>query len=258
MSDKPHIILASPPADFTRAAAFGLPVAHMAYRIGKNGRLYRSEMPISLAGGLMVLDAAGFDGRGDSSSLCQEIARECVTRKFDGILCDFDRVPTPFLEQVTAQLGALADRHGWHLYVTEPYATQAKNSFVLIPTAISGGSLEARLKTAAGQYSPERLTLAVQRAAREFLLPATGDSGRVLERSELAELVHRFSPAVFFDRNLCAHYFTYMDRSAAHFVLFDDSGSLLHKLSLARQLGISRAVFVFPEVEDILTRLIEG
>ena len=47
-----------------------------------------------------------------------------------------------------------------------------------------------------------------------------------------------------------------MDQGVAHFVLFDDSGSLLRKLSLARDLGIERAVFAFPEVEDILPQLL--
>lgn len=256
MSDKPHIILAAPPDDFSRAAAFGLPVAHMAYRIGGNGRLYRTQVPISLAGGLMVLDATETYASGDPTPLCREIVRECAARKFDGILCDFDRTPTPFLEQTAARLDALTRQHGWHLYVTEPYAAHASNSFVLIPTAISGGSLESRLKGAAEQYGGDRVTLAAGRTAKEFPLPANGSGGRILEQAELAQLVRRFSPAVYFDPNLCAHYFTYMDRGSAHFVLFDDSGSLLRKLALARQFGISRAVFAFPEVEDILTRLI--
>lgn len=256
MSDRPHIILAAPPADFARAAAFGLPVAHMAYRIGADGRLYRAEMPISLAGGLMVLDGTEPDISGDPAPLCREVLRECAARKFDGILCDFDRVPTPFTEQVVTRLGALSDERGWHLYVTEPYADLAKNSFVLIPTAISGGSLEGTLRTAADRYGAKRVTLALQRAAKEFRLPANPDSCRELERPALAELVRRFSPAVFFDANLCAHYFTYMDTGGARFVLFDDSGSLLRKLALGRQFGIGRAVLVFPEVEDILARLI--
>jgi hypothetical protein len=204
----------------------------------------------------MVLSASGFDGHGDPAALCREVMRECAARKFDGILCDFDHVPTLFLEQVVARLASLSESRGWHLYVTESYAAQAKNHYVLLPTAISGGSLEVRLKSAAAQYGGERIALAVQRTAKEFILPANGDCGRTLERTELAELVRRFSPAVFFDSNLCAHYFTYMDRGCAHFVLFDDSGSLLRKLTLARQFGITRAVFVFPEVEDILPRLI--
>lgn len=256
MSVTQQIILTSPPADCQRATACGVPVAHMAYRIGAGGHLYRADIPISLRGGLMALDADGFDGRGDPAQLCREVVRECTARKFDGILCDFDGPPTVFLEKTVTQLGALALQRGWNLYVTENYAGAWEHGIVLLPTAISGGSLEARLRAAVHQYGADRTALAAQRMAQEFLLPAGTDCGRALERSELAERVRRFSPAVFFDNSLCAHYFTYMERGAAHFVLFDDSGSLLRKLSLARDLGIRRVLFAFPEVEDILPRLL--
>ena len=63
-------------------------------------------------------------------------------------------------------------------------------------------------------------------------------------------------PAVFFSRELCARYFTYMSReSGAHFVLFDDKDTLAKKLEVARSLGISTAVAAFPEVQDALDSL---
>lgn len=61
---------------------------------------------------------------------------------------------------------------------------------------------------------------------------------------------------MFFDQDLCAHHFTYMENSTAHFVLFDDCASLRRKLALAGDLGIRRAVLVYPEVEDILPQLL--
>ena len=67
----------------------------------------------------------------------------------------------------------------------------------------------------------------------------------------------RFSPAVYFDPGLCANHFTYMERGTAHFVLFDDSGSLRRKLALGHDLGIDRVFFAFPEVKDILPQLLE-
>ena len=258
MSVTQQIILTAPPADCQRATACGVPVAHMAYRIGAGGHLYRAEIPISLRGGLMILDNHGFDGRGDPAQLCREVIRECMARKFDGILCDFDGPPSVFLEKTVTQLGTLTLQRGWTLYVTEGCASAWERSVVLIPTAISGGSLEGRLRGAVHQYGADRVALAAQRMAQEFLLPSGADCGQPLSRPELAERVRRFSPAVFFDNSLCAHYFTYMDRGAARFVLFDDSGSLLRKLSLARELEIRRVFFAFPEVEDILPRLLGG
>lgn len=256
MSVTQQFFLTSPPGTCAQATAFGVPVAHMAYRIGENGHLYRVELPISVRGGLMVVDDAGFAGRGDPMQLCREIIRECAARKFDGILCDFDTAPTPFLSKTVEQLGALTSQRGWSLYVNGEYAHLGAQSFVLVPTAIARGSLEARLHGAVEQYGTERIALAVQRVALEYILPSGTEHGRPLERGELAQLVQRFSPAIFFDSNLCAHYFTYMEQGSAHFVLFDDSGSLLRKASLARELGIRRVFFTYPEVSDILPRLL--
>ena len=55
----------------------------------------------------------------------------------------------------------------------------------------------------------------------------------------LRELLDRLRPSVFYSRELCARYFTYMSRdSGAHFVLFDDGETLARKVEAARQLGI--------------------
>jgi len=249
-------ILATPPSDLTRASAFGLPIAHMAYRIGQNGRLLRTDTPISFAGGILVIDSEGFDGSGDPTSLCKDIIRECIARKFDGILCDFPPEITPFLSQTVSRLNTLTVQHNWNLYLPESYAAQSTKSMVLISSDISSGSLESLLHRVSDTYGPERIALVVQRMAKEFRLPAGGEQGKYLTRKELSELVQHFSPSVFFDNKLCTHYFTYMNRNAAYFVLYDDSGSLLRKLSLARSLGITRFVLTFPDVEDILTRLL--
>ena len=204
----------------------------------------------------MVLDVEdGFSSAGDPSLLCRDIIRECSVRKFDGILCDFTGEPSPFLLQVVTQLSSIATQRSWNLYIPESFASKSKSSMILLSSDIFSGSLESLLRRAAGDYGAERIALVMQRMANEFRLPAGGNQGKHLTRKELSELVQRFSPSVFFDHDLCAHYFTYMNRNAAFFVLFDDSGSLLRKMSLARSLGINRFILTFPDVEDILPRL---
>ena len=226
MSAISQFVLTAPPKHSAQAAAFGLPVAHMAYRIGENGYLHRCDLAVSVRGGLMVVDDPGFHGRGDPIRLCHQIIRECTARKFDGILCDFDLSPSPFLEKTVAQLALLTAQRGWSLYVNEAYAVAGGHSFVLIPSAVVQGSLEARLREAVQTYGASRVALAVQRSALEYVLPSGTNDGRPLVSGELSRLVNHFSPAIFFDNNLCAHYFTYMEHGNAHFVLFDDSGSM--------------------------------
>lgn len=108
----------------------------------------------------MALDAAGFEGRGDPGQLCRDILRECGVRKFDGILCDFDGPAVPFLEQTVRQLGQATHQRGWPLYVTEEYGGASEFSRVLLPTAISGGTLEEPAAHRAQPLRERRVTLA--------------------------------------------------------------------------------------------------
>ena len=67
----------------------------------------------------------------------------------------------------------------------------------------------------------------------------------------LDRLMERESPAVFFSQDLCARYFTYCRNGEAHFVLFDDAGTLTQKVKVGSSLGFSAAFFMWPEVRDI-------
>ena len=40
-------------------------MAHVAYRVGGGPHLFRASIPVSVRGGLMVIDNTGFDGRGN-------------------------------------------------------------------------------------------------------------------------------------------------------------------------------------------------
>ena len=88
----------------------------------------------------------------------------------------------------------------------------------------------------------------------EFPLPARG-RGEPMAQGRLEELLHRLEPAVFFDRGLCAHYFTYMKGPQAHFVLFDTPRSIREKLGLANRLGVAAALLPQPEVEEHLEEI---
>lgn len=75
---------------------------------------------------------------------------------------------------------------------------------------------------------------------------------------ELDKKMEELRPSVFFSNELCAHYFTYMSReNGAHFVLFDDAGSIRKKLQTARSLGITSAVLAYPQVDDLLEEILK-
>lgn len=251
------LLLTVPPTQLRQVQSLGLPLGHMAYRIGRGCNLFRSDIPINLRGGVMVLSDTGFDGRGECAPLLQQVVRECSARGFDGILCDFDQPPSSLTRQFIHRLAEQCARRGWRLYVPLSFAGLSDRTRLLVPSALSGGSLAVRLQELAQQYGAGRLTLAIDRMAEDFFLPAPSGSGLPLSREELAKRIQQRQPSIFFSRELCAHYFTYMSReSGAHFVLFDDSASIRQKFQVAQRAGIRDGILAYPQVDDILSELI--
>ena len=249
-----ELLLALPAGRETGGRSFGLAPAHMAYRIGPGPRLLGIQLPQGLRGGLMLVDCAGFDGTGDPVGCCRQILGECRRRSFRGIVCDFEGMPTECLGKLVEILDRNCAAQGWGLYVPESYAPRAPQARVLIPSALTHGTLERRLGEAAERYGAGRTALAVEWVREDFLLPARG-RGEPLSREALEGQMERLEPAVFFDRGLCAHYYTYMRGPQAHFVLFDTHKSVRAKLDTAQRLGLAAALLPQPEVEEHLEEI---
>ena len=197
-----------------------------------------------------------FDGQGDVSIFCREMVRECQARGFTGILFDAESPPSPAFSRIISILSEETVRRGWSFYLPEAYSNYSDSARILVSSAISGGSLRQRLSSALERYGPQRITLCIDRSAEDFFLPAPSGSGKPLSREELQQKIKLVSPSIFFSNELCAHYFTYMDRSsAAHFVLFDDVGSIRKKIDLAEQVGIRRFLLFYHYIDDILPEL---
>ena len=92
---------------------------------------------------------------------------------------------------------------------------------------------------------------------QDFFLPSPTGQGVPMTGEELEKKMEELSPSVFFSNELCAHYFTYMSpKTGAHFVLFDDAGSIRKKLQLARSLDIGYAVLSYPDTSDLLLQIL--
>ena len=249
-----ELLLALPAGGLTEGESFGLTKAHMAYRVGPGPRLLGARLPDGLRGGVMQLDCAGFDGSGDPVDCCRRILSECRRRSFRGIVCDFEGAPSDCLMKLVKILDRNCAAQGWALYVPESYAASAPAGRVLISSVLTHGTLERRLSAAAERYGKERTVLAVEWVREDFPLPA-GGRGRPLARPELESLIQRLEPAIFFDKGLCAHYFTYMVGPKAYFVMFDTPRSVREKLDLANRLELRGALLPGPEIEPHLDEI---
>lgn len=257
MPEETRLILNTPPGCAREASSFGLPLGHMAYRVGRGAQLLRANIPINLRGGLMVVDGAGFDGRGDPTAFCRQVIRECTARSFDGVILDFEGSTHPLLGQIVNKLDGMLAQRGWPLYITEEYAGFSSKARIMIPSALSGGSLSHRLGEAVERFGARRVALGIQRVAEDFTLPAPTGSGTPLSREALRQRIQTRGASIFFSDELCAHYFTYMSRqSGAHFVLFDNAASIRKKIKIARSLGLDACILAWPEVDDILNNIL--
>ena len=220
------------------------------------GRLLRSELPRGAQGGLLGLSDRCNGPLPELPMLCRAILGECHTRRFGGVLADFeggareDRLP--FL----SRLGAMLAQSGRRLYVPEAFAVPEAS--VLVCTALSGGTLRERLSDAAARYGTQRIALDCQRLAMDFVLPCRSGEGTPLTPEKLASLRERCGAAVFFSEELCANYFSYTAQGRAHFVLFDTAETLRCKLRLGRERGMETAFLMYPEVSDLLPELLNA
>ena len=225
-------------------------VCHLAYRMGEGPHLLAAGLPAALRGGLMAVTGP-IPAGGQTGSFLREIMGECRARGFSGVVLDPEGEPTPFFSQLLRELEDSLAARDLALYVPEEYGESVQRAGVLIPTALSGGSLELRLRQAAERFGRERTAAALQRASEDFALPALNGCGRALSPGELEKLRAERGQAVFFSPELCARYFTYTDgEGRPHFVLFDDGETMARKAETARRAGLGQLAAAWPEIRD--------
>ena len=253
-----QIYLAATPDKLREAAQFTDRLAHVAYRVGPDGRLTRQNLLARTHGGLMVLGDRGCGPVRDAAALCRDVWRECGNRGFGGVVADFEQSPAPDRAAFLEALGRVLSRNNRRLFVPESYGAAVPQAHVLICTALSGGALRQRLEEAAGVYGLRRLALDLQRLRMSFPLPCPSGEGTPLEPAELTALMERRDPAVFYSTDLCAKYFTCTEGGESRFILFDDAGSLRRKIQLGQDMGITAGFLMYPEVSDLLPELFAG
>lgn len=238
------IYLVLPPD--TAGDTFGLPAAHMAYRIADNGRLYRAN-GASETGGLMYIDDDG--GFRSNPQLGADIVRECAAKRFTGVVFDLT------VGADIASAAALCREKGLTVFVP-PCLSHIAGSVVMISTFVTSGSLSATMTDAVNEYGRERTAMMIDLRRADCPVPAGEDDMRELTADELTAMMNRHRSPSFWSDELCANYFTYRAGRSHHIVLYDNSVSVRRILRLADRLGIGTAFLYYPHVKGILSEII--
>jgi hypothetical protein len=248
--DAMEIFLAAPPGWESSAPPSGFEIAHLDYKL-EDSRLWRAAGG-GARGGLMVCEIAGPAAVRDPLTTVRTILAECTARDYSGVVLDIEGAPDRTSAELARLISAAARDRGLRFFAAERLALAAGAPYggVLIHTALSGGSLEARLRDATDLFGAGHAALEIDVIAEDFTLPAPRGEGRELSRSELSALAARHCQKPHFSEALCCNYFTYRDGTARHFILYDDLGSVRAKLSLGARLGIDAAFLFLPHAAD--------
>jgi spore germination protein YaaH len=228
-----QIYLAATPEDAKSAAAYGYPLAHMAY--------YKSFERHSQSGGWMILSDL-------LANVTQprDIIDECKHRGFDGILLDFESGDKQTLLWFARRLDELCAQYKLTLITNKKFQTDKSL------TLVSSGAVNGSLKQLLMKYGTNSV-LEIVRLSQDIALPAPHGRGITMTRERLGELLHSRKPVTFFSSELLARYFTYKDESGVtHFIIYDDAESISKKLRLAEAMGFYGAIMLYSEVKDLL------
>lgn len=232
--------------DARDASALGLPCGFLCYRIGPQGTLQRSSLPLSARGGLMgIVDAPDLSSA-DPALLARRILAECSRRGYGGVILD---LPDADLSHPTlTALAAALDKRHLPLFLPRALADAAPGCRVILPGLVSGGTFDGMLDCYIARYGAARICLDLQRSCHRFSIPSADPDGCRLTRQALQALLDRHQPKVFFSPELCTRYFTYRPRDEAlQFVLFDDPETGRHKLHRAAARGIHSFFLLYSE-----------
>ena len=248
--------LCTHPSDTRDAAKHGLPLCHLAYRIGADGRLYRNGLGISVRGGLMSLSDYGItDDTVYSEELLRDIKRECDLRGYDGIVCDFERSPDKFLTYFVHEASVYFTKLGMSFYIPAAMGDSAPGAKLLISSAVTNGSCSEAYARAVARYTPERVALLYEPVCSDYVMTPDLGLSDSITKTQLSEIMNREHAVPYYSSELCAYYFTYKDGNNNHFILFDDENSMLKKLTTAKNCGFKEAFILYPDTERVLSIL---
>lgn len=187
-----------------------------------------------------------------AESLAEQIVLLCQTQHLQGIFADLES-NTPAVRHFCQLLDTYLHTADFTLFVPDTRADDVQHAVITLQTAISGGSLAQRLTQAQQRFGSSRVAVLLEPVSADFCLPSQSPDGTPISRQEREQLLQDYHTQVFFSRELCAKYFTYMDaQERGHFVLFDDASTLDAKLALLDQFQIRHRFAIYPDVAPLL------
>ena len=223
-----RLYLAASPSELTEALKWGLPAAHLAYRI--SGGVLLRDAAFDAVGGVMALRVSG----GASTDLVGDVLRECRVRSFGGVLLESaDGTPlSPFAEALGAEIPVRYGRGG-------------RSYGAFISAEAYKGSFAGAVRESAGGR-PYRATADLSVGYRLYSPPCPDGRHERLTRPEAERLLGQAGRS-FFSEELCANYAAVSVGGRPRFLLFDTPASVAAKIRALKAAGVESAVLLCSE-----------
>lgn len=249
-----NLIIAATGKDAKMVRNAGLPCLHLSCTIGENGTLIHKSLPPTVKNDFLGISDFNYTGsRIDVENFSTDVVYEAKRRGYAGIFADFEHKSPNILKLVSVLDKKLKDK-GLEFFVPAAFGVYAPNAYVVVETAVSGGSLTEVLEEYKARFGEQNIAAQLVRTCMDFTLPSTSNIGKLLTKEEFDSLQRKYNASVFFSRELCSKYFTYMDEHMnGHFVLFDDSATMEKKLSVIDGMGIKYKFMVYPDAAELFS-----
>jgi len=223
-----------------------LPCVHLIYRIGEGGVLQRAQTFVAQKRSLMGLYDGGGLATCDTEKLCRDISSEITRRGYNGVVLDFQDCGSDCYDKIEYICLGLSQRK-IQFFLPIELAGISKDGKIIVPSSVSGGSINEMLSGLCDRYTPSRLCIELIRAQNDFTMPSYKPEGAFLAYEDFQSIIAEHSPTPFFSEHLGCKYFTYRKSGETHFVLYDDTDTAVHKLKLAHQMGLYGAFLLYSE-----------
>ena len=201
----------------------------------------------------MVLDISAIKNPVREHDLIADIMYELNSNNYKALLLDTGGTNFSCHHNYAQALEHQCINSGKTLYISSALYPSCRCSTVIIPSAISGGTLLGLMCEAKKRYG--KVALEIDISLVDFTLPSRNGQGTELNLKELINIKNKYHCQSFFSEDLCAHYFTYRSKGQTHFVLYDNQYSIQRKLCLAEKADIDTAFVFYPHVKNIITDL---
>ena len=231
------------------AAQTGLPLLRFGLGLDANGTLLRTVAQAHAPKDILCLSDFGV-----SAPVSEETVRRLLeeARSYGGILADMER-KNPHLDTFVQSIDQKCGEQKLPLFIPYTHCSNAPSAWPLVPGAASGGCLRDELEHGM-RLQKGRLAASLQFVRRRFHLPASDPHGEEMTADELLAAQQQTGAHVFFSRELCLNYFTYMEGDTGVFVLFDTPETLQMRLELIRKTGVPYIFVEWEGCESLFSR----